>query len=88
MFAYGVGAVLGPPIVSLFMEMFSAVALLYYVSFVAFVLFLFGLYRNKIEKNIPQDEQVEFIAMPRVSPMANELDPRVDNELITEENKL
>ena len=88
LFAYGVGAVLGPPIVSLFMEMFSAVALLYYVSFVSFVLFLFGLYRNKIEKNIPQDEQVEFIAMPRVSPMANELDPRVDNELITEENKL
>ena len=88
LFAYGVGAVLGPPIVSLFMEMFSAVALLYYVSFVAFILFLFGLYRNKIEKSIPQEEQVEFIAMPRVSPMANELDPRVDNELTIEENKL
>ena len=87
MFAYGVGAVLGPPIVSLFMEAFATVALLYYISFVAFILFSFGLYRNKIEKNVPQEDQVEFIAMPRVSPMANELDPRVDNDPITEETK-
>ena len=85
LFAYGVGAVMGPPIVSLFMELFSTVALLYYVSFVSLILFLFGLHRSKIEKNIPQEEQVEFIAMPRVSPMANELDPRVNDDIITEE---
>ena len=41
-----------------------------------------------LETNVPQDEQAEYIAMPRFSPMANALDPRVDNELLTEEHKL
>ena len=78
LFAYGVGAVLGPPIVSFFIELSSTSALFYYTFFVSLMLFLLGLYYNKAVKTPPQDEQVEFIAMPRVSPIANKLDPRIE----------
>lgn len=84
LFAYGIGAVLGPPIAALCIKLFSTIALLYYISFVSLILFLFGLYHNKVEETIPQEEQVEFIAMPRVSPIANKLDPRIET-LKTEE---
>jgi len=79
LFSYGIGAVMGPPIVAVFIDYFSTAALFYYISCVSFSLCLLILYYKKSEST-PTDQQVEFIPMPRISPIANELDPRTNAE--------
>ncbi len=80
LFAYGVGAVSGPPILAYSVKLFSSTALFFYIAFVSFVLFAFGLYSLKTVKSVSQEEQVDFVAIPRVSPVASGLDPRIDEE--------
>lgn len=76
LFAYGVGAVLGTPIVALLIENFSSSAIFFYISFISLFLFLFGLYTIIKVKPVLKEDQVEFVTMPRATPIASNLDPR------------
>lgn len=78
LFAYGVGAVLGPPIVAALIEYFSSSAIFVYISCVLLVLSLCGSYTIVKVKPVSKEEQVEFVAVPRTTP-AIDLDPRADN---------
>ena len=68
------------PILAFSVKLFSSTALFFYIAFVSFVLFAFGLYSLKTVKAVSQEEQVDFVAMPRLSPIASGLDPRTDEE--------
>ena len=79
LFAYGIGAVSGPPILAFLVKLFSSTALFYFISFVSLILFAFGLYSLKTVKAVSQDKQVDFVVIPRVSPVASGLvKPRKD----------
>lgn len=73
LFAYGIGAVSGPPVLAVLVKIFSPTALFYFISFVSFILFLCGVYSLKTVKAVSQEEQVDFVAMPRVSSVASGL---------------
>jgi len=73
LFAYGIGAVSGPPILAFSIKLFSSTALFYFIAFVSFMLFACGLYSLKTVKAVSQEKQVDFVAIPRVSPVASGL---------------
>lgn len=75
LFSYGTGAVMGPPIVATFIDYFSTAALFYYIACVCFLLCLLIIYYNKSEST-PLDQQVKFIAMPRISNLLHKLYPK------------
>ncbi len=79
LFSYGLGAVVGPPILAFLVKIFSSTAIFYYISFVSFALFIFGLYSWITVKPVAEEDQVDFVAVPRVSPVASALDPRAEN---------
>lgn len=77
LFAYGIGAVSGPPILAFLVKLSSSTALFYFISFVSLILFAFGIYSLKTVKAVSQEKQVDFVVIPRVSPVASGLvDPR------------
>lgn len=73
LFAYGIGAVSGPPILAFSVKLFSSTALFYFIAFVSLILFTFGIYSLKTVKAVSQDKQVDFVAIPRVSPVVSGL---------------
>ena len=73
LFSYGIGAVISPPIIAFAIKIFSSTAIFYYIAFVSFILFAFGLYSLKTVATVPQDDQVDFVALPRISPIASGL---------------
>lgn len=73
LFAYGIGAVSGPPILAFLVKLFSSTALFYFISFVSLILFAFGIYSLKTVKAVSQEKQVDFVVIPRVSPVASGL---------------
>ena len=76
--SYAIGAVCGPPLVALFIKLFSINALFYYLAFVATVLLGSSVFYLRTITTVPQSDQVDFVIMPRVSPVANELNPRAE----------
>lgn len=75
--SYGIGAILGPLIVSNIISFSSSSAIFLYIASMGLVLAMFGLYEMRKEKPIPAEDQVDFVAMPRATPVANNLDPRI-----------
>ena len=76
--AYGIGAAIGPLLASLVMELTVSAALFIYQAVVCAGLAFFGLYRMVVRDSIPNEEQIPFVAVPRTSPVAGELDPRAE----------
>lgn len=76
LFAYGVGAVAGSPIVAILIELSSSDALFYFISLNSACLFMFGVYTIFRVESVEKKDQVEFVAVPRATPIANSLDPR------------
>jgi len=77
LFTYGIGASVGPSILAFLIKSGSSIAVFYYIAFVSVFLFLFALYSLKTVKAVAPDDQVDFVAIPRVSHIAtSELDPR------------
>lgn len=79
LFAYGVGAVAGSPIVALLIEHSNSDALFYFIGFNAACLFIFGVYTIFRVESVEKEDQVEFVAVPRATPVATNLDPRSDD---------
>jgi MFS family permease len=77
---YGIGAVIGPAVASFVMQQAGPGSLLLFLSSTLLVLAVFGLYRLRVGRRIPPEEQMEYAPMVRTSAMALELDPRLDAE--------
>lgn len=77
---YGAGAVIGPTIASYFMQQIGPGSLLLFLASALLPLGLLGLYRIRVAKPIPNEEQMDFAPMVRTSPVALEMDPRLDSE--------
>lgn len=75
--SYGIGAVLGPLIISNIISHSSTSGIFIYICSMGIILTGFGIYELKKEKPVPLEEQVDFVAMPRATPVANQLDPRI-----------
>jgi len=76
--AYSWGSVVGPIIASMTMTAFGSIGLFVYTMCVAGVLFGYGVLRSRQKATLPKEEQAEYVATPRTTPIAGELDPRSD----------
>jgi dipeptide/tripeptide permease len=73
--AFSVGAVAGPLICSTAMSWLGQHAFFGYIGVVAGLLTAFVLYRMGRRKPLPVEEQLDFVALPRMSPVAAQLYP-------------
>ncbi|NGX31202.1 MAG: putative MFS-type transporter YcaD [Chlamydiae bacterium] len=76
--AYSGGSIIGPLIASQFMNLFGPIGLYVSCSLFCMLLSAYGSYRSKLK--IDQGEQKDYVVVPRTTPVANELDPRSDEE--------
>lgn len=75
---YGAGAAIGPTIAGVFMEIAGPGSLLLFFASTLLMLGALGLYRLRVGPVIPSEEQMAFASMVRTSPVALEMDPRLD----------
>ena len=80
LFAYGVGASIGPTVAAMGMGWLGPSGLFTYIAVVLLGLGGFVAYRMRIRAPIPTAEQGEFIVVPRMTPAAAALDPRAPVE--------
>lgn len=73
---YGLGSIAGPFVASSLMAQYGPSALFAFAGVVYGALFLFGLVRLLTTKGVPEDEQGDYVAVPRTSPGVFEIDPR------------
>ena len=78
LFSYGIGSVLGSTLVALLIEHYSASVIFAYIAFVALCLGAMSIYTVFKVESVAKEEQVSFVALPRATPIANNLDPRID----------
>jgi MFS family permease len=78
LFAYSIGAAMGPVLASLAMRRAGDYALFAFIGGIAFLVGLFALWRMTRRAPIPVAEQGLFQAVPRTSPVAHELDPAAE----------
>ncbi|MDA1180022.1 MAG: MFS transporter, partial [Planctomycetota bacterium] len=76
--AYGIGAALGPLGGALVIEALGAGGLFVYNGAVSGLTLAFVLLRMRARASVPAAEQGAFTPMPRTSPVASELDPRME----------
>ncbi|GAB4192698.1 MAG: MFS transporter [Simkaniaceae bacterium] len=79
-FAFGLGAVIGPLMVPGFLALFPHIGLFVYLMAISIILVVIGLISMFIRKPVPKEEQENFVALPRNTPIAYELDPRYEEE--------
>ncbi|WP_428624373.1 MFS transporter [Sedimenticola sp.] len=75
---YGVGALSGPLLAGIAMDLFGPVGLPVVSATTATILALFGLYRMSRRAATPVAEQTEFVPLVRTSPVVLEMHPDVD----------
>jgi MFS family permease len=73
--AFSVGAVAGPLVSSIAMSWLGPHAFFGYIGAIAGLLTAFVLYRMGRRKPLPVEEQGDFVALPRMSPVAAQLYP-------------
>lgn len=78
LFAYGIGSIFGPFIISMLLSIWSSVAIFYYIMITAMVLTIYGIYTYLRIKPVAEEQQVDFVALPTETPIANNLDPRIE----------
>ncbi len=74
----GVGSIIGPLLVPGFMHTIGPLGLFVYFALVSGILGLFFLWSHTRKSRTPVEEQQEFVAVPRMTPVATELDPRAE----------
>lgn len=81
---YSVGATLGPVIAAFFMRPWLGTnGLIVYFALLSLLLGIFLLWRRTTSPAAPADSQQDFVNVPRTTPVAAELDPRGDEENLT-----
>ena len=84
--SYGVGSILGPILASYGMRLFGVNALFYFLFGIAGGLACITFFRIIIKVPIPQEEKLPYSNMPQTTPIASELDPRVEESLEKEKD--
>ncbi|KPJ67251.1 MAG: MFS transporter [Coxiella sp. DG_40] len=74
----GVGSIIGPLFAPGFMHMIGPLGLFVYFALISGILGLFFLWSHTRKSRAPVVEQQEFVAVPRMTPVATELDPRAE----------
>ncbi len=85
--AYGMGSVIGPMALSGAMQAISPLSLFYGLALLATILSGIGLYSSIARKRVPMEEQSDYVALPRTTPIVYELDPRSSEEEEEEEEE-
>src|SRR5690606_25948500 len=78
--AFGVGALLGPVLGSLFMTALGPQGLFVHIALASAALAGFGIYRMRRRAPVPKEEQDSFVAVPETTTVVHQLDPRVPRE--------
>ena len=89
-FVFGLGAMSGPFLCSIFMNIVGSNGFFIFLFFFHTVIGLFGIYRMRIRKTIENPDS-QFVAMPQtITPAGIELNPTTEpiEEPIKEENKI
>ncbi len=77
LFAYSLGAVIGPFVTPIFIYIFKGQIGLYYaIALASLFLLLAGLILSLIKRPLPKREQENFVALPPQTPIGYDLDPR------------
>ncbi|GJM07152.1 MAG: MFS transporter [marine bacterium B5-7] len=77
--AYSIGAMVGPIVSPLFMDLFGSAGLFIYFMIISGLLGAFLMWRRTQKTAKPQDEP--FVLVPQTTPISAELDPRMDEEV-------
>jgi len=83
--AYGIGAVIGPLLAPLCIDFSPKYGLFLFILINAGGLLAIGIRSFIYSPAVPEELQTEFVPLPRITPVAYELDPRAD-EMTEEEN--
>ncbi|NGX51542.1 MAG: putative MFS-type transporter YcaD [Chlamydiae bacterium] len=75
---YGIGCIIGPLISPVFMTLLGPSGLFIYISILCGIYILFGLWRVLHTKPLREDEQSDYLPLPRATSLAFHLDPRSD----------
>ncbi|MAZ40233.1 MAG: MFS transporter, partial [Legionellales bacterium] len=84
--SYGVGATIGPMIAPAFINQLGPKGLFIYFVLVCVFLAGFISWRSKTNAPVPLDEQQQYVAVPRSSAVATEMDPRLEELEANQEN--
>lgn len=82
---YGVGAVAGPIVGPVVMQVFGPQALFFYTSAVYSALALFGLYRVTQRDAVTMEDREDFVSVPRTSPGVFGMNPHAEENVDGEE---
>ncbi len=77
---YGLGAAAGPPAASLMMEAIGPAGLFAFIALVGAATAAFALWRMRQRAPVPTADQVQFLPLPRTTPLAGALDPRGEGD--------
>lgn len=77
---YGAGALTGPVIAGLCMNLLGPTWLFYYEAVVLLSFFLYATARIRISEAVPEEDRTTFVPVTRTSQAALEMDPRLDEE--------
>ncbi len=80
LFAYGVGAVIGPIAASAIMGLAGPFGLFIFTGAATAILASFVMYRMARREPLPVEDQTPFSPMPATTPVIAELDPRSESE--------
>ena len=73
---FAIGAIIGPILSSIFMQIFNNIGFIIFIGIVNLILASFALYQYLLGKNIPEATSESFVSMPRTTAAIVELDPR------------
>lgn len=75
---YGTGCIIGPLISPVFMNLFGPSGLFLFVSIVCAIYIIFAMWRFLHARRPPEEEQSDYLPLPRATSLAFLLDPRSD----------
>jgi MFS family permease len=78
---YGIGAVIGPVIAPVFIDAFPVYGLFLFIAVNAIALIIMGIFSFKFSPPVPEKMQIEFVSLPLATPVAYNLDPRIEEGL-------
>lgn len=83
--AYGIGATVGPLVAPLLMDMMGPIGLFVYFALMSIWLAGFVIWRSARRDVVPEAERLNYVVVPHTTPIATELDPRIQENVEREE---
>jgi len=85
--AYGVGAIIGPPVASGLMELIGPIGLFVFFGAAGLTTAAFGAWRMSVRPAVPVEDRDPFHLVTRTTTMSSELDPRGETEETEEDTE-